>query len=129
MAIPQTLKVKNATSGNTAGSDSQDEDLSMEDDMSTSSRYIGHEEDTMDSSNSSNQPTSNLIAPDSLKRNLNNANSGGPSSTSTSVRFSLDSEQRSSTETHHGSSSENPSNGSGECSINNAGDLNKSINL
>merc|ERR1719189_1224787 len=52
LPIPKTLKVKNATS-----SDSHDDELSMEDDMSNGSRYIGHddEEDTMDSSNSSTQ--------------------------------------------------------------------------
>ena len=68
-------------------------------------RYIGHddEEDTMDSSNSSTvQPTSNLIAPDSLKRHHNNANT---TSTTTSVRFSLDSEPR--TSENHDSNQEN----------------------
>jgi hypothetical protein len=37
LPIPKTLKVKN---GATGGSDSHDEDLSMEDDMSTGSRYV-----------------------------------------------------------------------------------------
>ena len=70
--------------------------LTLSNECPTFFRYIGHddEEDTMDSSNSSTvQPTSNLIAPDSLKRHHNNAN---PTSTTTSVRFSLDSEPRSS---------------------------------
>jgi len=117
LPIPKTLKVKNATS-----SDSHDDELSMEDDMSNGSRYIGHddEEDTMDSSNSSTQPTSNLIPPDSLKRHHNTAI---PTSTTSSVRFSLDSEPRSSE-----NQDLNPENTIGEC-INNAGNLNKSINL
>lgn len=132
LPIPKTLKVKN---GATGGSDSHDEDLSMEDDMSTGSRYIGHEdEDTMDSSNSSNQPTSNLIAPDALKRHLNTATSNSANSTATSsVRFSMDSsEQRSSTGENQErmNGAENSSNGGGEPSINNAGDVNKSnLNL
>ena len=98
-------------------------------------RYIGHEdEDTMDSSNSSNQPTSNLIAPDALKRHLNTTASNTANSTDTSsVRFSMDSsEPRSSTGENQErlNGTENPSDGGGEPSINNAGDVNKSnLNL
>ncbi len=57
------------------------DDESMEDDMS----YIHDDEDTMDSSNSSNQPqpTSNLVNPDSLKRshatNIGNVRSSNDS--------------------------------------------------
>ena len=87
----------------------------------------------MDSSNSSNQPTSNLIAPDALKRHLNTATSNSANSTATSaVRFSMDSsEQQSSAGENQGlNGTENPSNGGGEPSINNAGNVNKSnLNL
>ena len=89
----------------------------------------------MDSSNSSNQPTSNLIAPDALKRHLNNTTTSNSASTATSsVRFSVDSsEQRSSTGENQErlNGTENSSNGGGEQpSINNAGDVNKrNLNL
>ena len=84
----------------------------------------------MDSSNSSTQPTSNLIAPDSLKRHPNPANSVSNSSTThNAVRFSID--EQISTENQQGSSInlENSNTGTTTETINNAGDLNKSINL
>ena len=82
----------------------------------------------MDSSNSSTQPTSNLIAPDSLKRNPNPANSASNSATTNAVRFSID--EQISTENQQGSINlENSNTGTTTETINNAGDLNKSINL
>ena len=77
LPIPKGLKVKNKTGSFSGG---EDEDSQFEDD------YGLHEDedDTMDSNSSSanqNQPTSNLVAPDSLKRQHAHQNSN-------SVRFS-----------------------------------------
>ena len=77
LPIPKGLKVKNKTGSFSGG---EDEDSQFEDD------YGLHEDedDTMDSNSSSanqNQPTSNLVAPDSLKRQHTQQNSN-------SVRFS-----------------------------------------
>ena len=77
LPIPKGLKVKNKTGSFSGG---EDEDSQFEDD------YGLHEDedDTMDSNSSSanqNQPTSNLVAPDSLKRQHTQQNRN-------SVRFS-----------------------------------------
>ena len=77
LPIPKGLKVKNKIGSFSGG---EDEDSQFEDD------YGLHEDedDTMDSNSSSanqNQPTSNLVAPDSLKRQHAHQNSN-------SVRFS-----------------------------------------
>ncbi len=84
LPIPKTLKAKNPrVGGGGGGSDGEDSGgQSMDEDEIS---FGGHEDDdTMDSNASSaNQPTSNLVAPDSLKRPQSHGSHGN-------VRFSDD---------------------------------------